>query len=951
LLLQIMMDIRTLYESISQFSLLLSNNLVKSGIVQRYCQKVDEILNPLKPVLDETIVSEVRLDEELNTVVEELDALINDTRKIIESLQNMSSKLYFTSPPRWRCNKASWCTAGTVTGRLQWRTGPNQLGPVHCPLLLYPSPRRAERRQGKERRGRVAGGSAAGGGGWRGRSRRRLPELRCSRRLPAREPGDGGRREGELEGTPAAWESPARGRGEVETPVRRRGVLHIESVVIKIRTYVFQTYQLLRPIFESLPTNSHFARIEMCTEKLQNMVFDPISDSIKAAMRDQIENIVPSSEHLLKIADSLSLSSHQELLMEAAALDLLKTKVNYGEIHGELKYIDSLIALINYLQDCHIRVKQLHSINGVPIPADLCCPLSLELMSDPVIVASGQTYERAFIRKWLDQGYTVCPKTRQRLGHTNLIPNYTVKALIVSWCESNNIKLPDPAKMMSLKKHSSASPSDSDPSSDISDVPTFGHHCDVHPRSPESSRSVCTGSASHIANAVEVNIASIKIASFDGKESSSRAQHSGFSDQVSDQPESESLHNDERLQRCNGTASASSAVSCTEYLQGTGDANRDSEVLSDLPHYSSDTSGEMAQESPVSSAPLKDPEFQSRLPEPQSITQPIRWRPSELFVPRIISPSTEKKPDISAVETQVQKLIEDLKSDSLDLQRSATLELRLLAKQNMENRIIIATRGAISHLVRLLHSRDPTTQEHAVTALLNLSINDNNKTEIANAGAIDPLIHVLGTGSPEARENSAATLYSLSVIEENKTKIGRSGAIKQLVELLRDGTPYGKRDAATALYNLSISHENKARIVQAGAVRHLVELMDPAAGMVDKAVSVLANLARIPEGRTAIGKEGGIPFLVEVVELGSAKGKEHAAAALLCLCTSSNKFCNLVLEEGAVPPLVALSLSGTARAKEKMLERNLTNLYDPTERCFVSYEELHTYDALCFVEL
>ena len=106
--------------------------------------------------------------------------------------------------------------------------------------------------------------------------------------------------------------------------------------------------------------------------------------------------------------------------------------------------------------------------------------------------------------------------------------------------------------------------------------------------------------------------------------------------------------------------------------------------------------------------------------------------------------------------------------------------------------------------------------------------------------------------------------------------------------------------------------------MQAGAVKNLVELMDPAAGMVDKAVAVLANLATIPEGKTAIGQQGGIPVLVEVIELGSARGKENAAAALLHLCLHSPKFSSKVLQQGAVPPLVALSQSGTPRAKEKV---------------------------------
>ncbi|MBA0677743.1 hypothetical protein Goari_019132, partial [Gossypium aridum] len=155
-------------------------------------------------------------------------------------------------------------------------------------------------------------------------------------------------------------------------------------------------------------------------------------------------------------------------------------------------------------------------------------------------------------------------------------------------------------------------------------------------------------------------------------------------------------------------------------------------------------------------------------------------------------------------------------------------------------------------------------------------------------------------------------------IEDNNVRIGRSGAIRPLVDLLGNGTPRGKKDVATALFNLSIFHENKAQIVEDDAVRYLVDLMDPAAGMVDKAVAVLANLATIPEGRTAIGQEGGIPVLVEVVELDSARGKEYVAVTLLQLCTNSSRFCIMVLQGGAVPPLVALSQSGTPRAKEKV---------------------------------
>jgi hypothetical protein len=268
--------------------------------------------------------------------------------------------------------------------------------------------------------------------------------------------------------------------------------------------------------------------------------------------------------------------------------------------------------------------------------------------------------------------------------------------------------------------------------------------------------------------------------------------------------------------------------------------------------------------------------------------------------------------------SQVKKLVEGLKSQSNEIKTKAAEELRLLAKHNVENRIIIGHSGAIRPLLSLLYSEVKITQEHAVTAVLNLSINEENKAMIAEAGAIEPLIHVLRSGNDGAKENSAAALFSLSVLEEYKAKIGRSGAVKALVDLLAYGTIRGKKDAATALFNLSIFHENKARIVQAGAVKYLVELMDPVTGMVDKAVALLANLSTISEGRMAIAKAGGIPLLVEVVESGSQRGKENAASILMQLCLNSPKFCTLVLQEGAVPPLVALSQSGTPRAKEKV---------------------------------
>ena len=85
----------------------------------------------------------------------------------------------------------------------------------------------------------------------------------------------------------------------------------------------------------------------------------------------------------------------------------------------------------------------MRSGNMLTPPEELRCPISLQLMYDPVIIASGQTYERACIEKWFTDGHSSCPKTQQQLAHLSLTPNYCVKGLIASWCGQNGIPIPD----------------------------------------------------------------------------------------------------------------------------------------------------------------------------------------------------------------------------------------------------------------------------------------------------------------------------------------------------------------------------------------------------------------------------------------------------------------------------------------------------------------------------
>ena len=60
---------------------------------------------------------------------------------------------------------------------------------------------------------------------------------------------------------------------------------------------------------------------------------------------------------------------------------------------------------------------------------EFCCPISLQIMSDPVVAADGFSYERDSIVKWL-QKHETSPSTGATLPHTGVVPNHQLKAMI-----------------------------------------------------------------------------------------------------------------------------------------------------------------------------------------------------------------------------------------------------------------------------------------------------------------------------------------------------------------------------------------------------------------------------------------------------------------------------------------------------------------------------------------
>ncbi|KAK7340290.1 hypothetical protein VNO77_20992 [Canavalia gladiata] len=438
---------------------------------------------------------------------------------------------------------------------------------------------------------------------------------------------------------------------------------------------------------------------------------------------------------LERLAQKMDLHTVEELNVETVAIRNLAAE-RKGQ---QAESTNRIIGLLNKFKrivgmeetsvvDDPTTPKTLERCKSLVIPYEFLCPITLEIMTDPVIVASGQTYERESIEKWFQSDHNTCPKTRQPLAHLSLAPNCALKNLIEEWCEKNNYKLP--------KKY--------DPS---------------------------------------------------GK--------------------------------------------------GSG--------------------------------------------------------------------SMENKEEIPS-------LVESLWSVHLEEQRKAVEKIRMISKENPENRVLVAKHGGIPPLVQLLSYPDSKIQEHAVTALLNLSIDEGNKKIISQEGAIPAIIEVLEKGNCVAKENSAATLFSLSMLDEIKEIVGQSRGIPPLVDLLRNGTIRGKKDAATALFNLSLNQANKGRAIRAGIVTPLLQFLeDVNLGMIDEALSILLLLVSNSDGRQEIGQLSFIETLVEFMREGTPKNKECAASVLLELCSSNSNFILAALQFGVYEHLIQIKESGTNRAQRKAI--------------------------------
>ncbi|GAB2257615.1 hypothetical protein Droror1_Dr00013775 [Drosera rotundifolia] len=230
-------------------------------------------------------------------------------------------------------------------------------------------------------------------------------------------------------------------------------LMQIEPVAITFRELTSDLWTLLE-ILNDLRFGDDLEElkaliIKQCREdRSAAVVVDPEDDSLRIEVIGLLDSIrreiIPDHRRLEELFGKLGLSDSascreeiERLEDEIQCLGDDRSKSDAIALIGVVRYAKCVLfgASISDADDAGRRV----SAEEAVIPADFRCPITLDLMRDPVVVATGQTYDRSSIVLWIESGHSTCPKTGQTLAHSNLIPNLALKNLIAMWCRDQRI--------------------------------------------------------------------------------------------------------------------------------------------------------------------------------------------------------------------------------------------------------------------------------------------------------------------------------------------------------------------------------------------------------------------------------------------------------------------------------------------------------------------------------
>lgn len=163
-------------------------------------------------------------------------------------------------------------------------------------------------------------------------------------------------------------------------------------------------------------------------------VVDPLAAVDKGSKVKQLDKW--SVDEVCKWLEEIELSEYVDSFKdnhidgtELLGLDqmVLQTSLGVSSLGHRNKI---LRARTDLSEKCAIQIKKESILLDHSVPDEYLCPITREIMKDPVIAEDGYTYERSAIKSWMDSGKNRSPMTNSILATKQLTPNRSLKMLI-----------------------------------------------------------------------------------------------------------------------------------------------------------------------------------------------------------------------------------------------------------------------------------------------------------------------------------------------------------------------------------------------------------------------------------------------------------------------------------------------------------------------------------------
>ncbi|KAI3440657.1 RING-type E3 ubiquitin transferase [Psidium guajava] len=466
-------------------------------------------------------------------------------------------------------------------------------------------------------------------------------------------------------------------------------------------------------------------------------------------------------------------------------------------------------------------------------PKEFLCAIAGSLMADPVVVSSGQTFDRVSVQVCKDLSFTPILEDGSKPDFETIFPNLAIKSTILRWCEKWGVEHPPALGYASVEKvvrtRMASRQREEGDCGGLIRVSERELLKNVTGNPPVT----CKHAVSELGHRVDrfyssSSEESVVIAASPETPLPLKTRPSCYSS-------SSSSSSSEFQEIENPTPTLGPILSCQEEELVLKLKSRDI----------------FEQEQAVISL--------------RKITRTQEHRRSALCTLRVIS-----------------ALKPLLVSKYCDVQVNAVATLVNLSLEN-SNKVRIVRSGVVPLLIDVLKGGFSEAQDHAAGALFSLAIEEDNRMAIGALGALPALLNALRSDSERTRHDSALALYNLTLVNSNRMKLVKLNPVPRLLEMVKAGNLLSR--VLLILCNLAACVEGRSAMLDGNAVAVLVGLLrgNGAKSKSDKE-NCVAALCALSHGnfrfRGLMKEARGEDVLREIEKRGSERARDKARRLL-----------------------------------------------------------------------